>query len=131
MNLEETIKYANDMATKKYIEAMLCHANPDDEELDGLIEYALNQEQFAKWLGELKELKEYKEKYRWHDLRKNPDDLPEDIKYVWVFIKGESTHRSWHDSHGWRRRNSNILYYNDESVLAWREIEEFKSEGNK
>lgn len=131
MNLEETIKCANDMATKKYTEAMLCHANPDDEELDGLIEYALNHEQLAKWLGELKELKEYKEKYRWHDLRKNPDDLPEDIKYVWVFIKGEFTHRSWHDSHGWRRRNSNILYYNDESVLAWREIEEFKSEGNK
>ena len=108
---------------------MLCHANPDDEELDGLIDCALNHEQLAKWLGELKELKEYKEKYRWHDLRKNPDDLPEDIKYVWVFIKGECTHRSWHDSHGWRRRNSNILYYNDESVLAWREIEEFKSEG--
>lgn len=84
MNLEETIKYANDMATKKYTEAMLCHANPDDEELDGLIDCALNHEQLAKWLGELKELKEYKEKYRWHDLRKNPDDLPEDIKYVWV-----------------------------------------------
>ena len=115
MNLEETIKCANDMATKKYTEAMLCHANPDDEELDGLIDCALNHEQLAKWLGELKELKEYKEKYRWHDLRKNPDDLPEDIKYVWVFIKGECTHRSWHDSHGWRRRNSNILYYNDES----------------
>lgn len=71
------------------------------------------------------------QKYRWHDLRKNPTNLPEDIKYVWVFIKGEFTHRSWHDSHGWRRRNSNILYYNDESVLAWREIEEFKSEENK
>ena len=34
MNLEETIKCANDMTTKKYTEAMLCHANPDDEELE-------------------------------------------------------------------------------------------------
>ncbi len=47
---------------RKYTEAMLCHANPDDEELDGLIDCALNHEQLAKWLGELKELKEYKEK---------------------------------------------------------------------
>ena len=131
MNLEEAIKHANDVAKKKYAEAMLCHANPDDEELDGCIECAREHEQLAKWLEELKELKGYKEKYRWHDLRKNSDDLPEDIKYVWVSIKGDFTHRSWHDSHGWRRRNSNILYYNDESVLAWREIEEFKSEGNK
>ena len=53
MNLEETIKCANDMTTKKYTEAMLCHANPDDEELDGLIDCALNHEQLAKWLGEL------------------------------------------------------------------------------
>lgn len=34
MNLEETIKCANDMATKKYIAAIRCHANLDDEELD-------------------------------------------------------------------------------------------------
>lgn len=34
MKLEEAIKYAKDVAKKKYAEAMLCHANPDDEELD-------------------------------------------------------------------------------------------------
>lgn len=31
MNLEETIKCANDIATKKYIAAIRCHANLDDE----------------------------------------------------------------------------------------------------
>jgi hypothetical protein len=131
MKLEEAIKHAKDVATKKYRQAMLHRANAEDEKLDRCIECMKEHEQLAEWLEELEELRKYKEKYKWHDLRKNPDDLPEDIKYVWVFIKGESTHRSWHDSHGWRRRNSNILYYNDESVLAWREIEEFKSEENK
>lgn len=131
MKLEEAIKHAKDVATKKYRQAMLHRANAEDEKLDRCIECMKEHEQLAEWLEELEELRKYKEKYKWHDLRKNPDDLPEDIKYVWVFIKGEFTHRSWHDSHGWRRRNSNILYYNDESVLAWREIEEFKSEENK
>ena len=129
MNLEETIKHANDIATKKYIAAIRCHANLDDEELDGLIEYALNQEQLAKCLGELKELKEYKERYRWHDLRKNPDDLPEDNKDVLVTVKGGCVNRTWHDSCGWRNATAKrASYYSDKSVLAWREIEEFESE---
>lgn len=67
-------------------------------------------------------------KYRWHDLRKNPDDLPEDNKQVLVSIKDGCIHRTWHDSHGWRNRNSKIRYYSYKSVLAWREIEEFESE---
>lgn len=71
---------------------------------------------------------EEQNKYRWHDLRKNPDDLPEDNKQVLVSIKDGCIHRTWHDSHGWRNRNSKIRYYSDKSVLAWREIEEFESE---
>lgn len=62
------------------------------------------------------------QKYRWHDLRKNTDDLPEDNKQVLVSIKDGCIHRTWHDSHGWRNRNSKIRYYSDKSVLAWREI---------
>ena len=41
-------------------------------------------------------------KYRWHDLRKNPADLPEDNKDVLVTIKGGCVNRTWHDSCGWR-----------------------------
>lgn len=144
MNLEETIKHANDIATKKYIEAMLCHANPDDEELDGLIEYALNQEQLAKWLEELKELKEYKEKYRWHDLRKNPDDLP-DVEhrrkaYFHVVQAGKEERPAilqYKKEFGFGIYNEfgNGLNFTDidtdlvAPVVAWKEIEEFESEG--
>lgn len=31
---------------------------------------------------QIAKLKENAAKYRWHDLRKNPDDLPEDYEYV-------------------------------------------------
>ena len=37
MNMDEAIKHAKEKATEKYNEAMLCHANPDDGELDGCI----------------------------------------------------------------------------------------------
>lgn len=40
MNLEEAIKHAKDIATNKYNEGFLCHANPDDEELDRCIKCA-------------------------------------------------------------------------------------------
>lgn len=130
MNLEEAIKHAKDVATKKYNEGFLCHANPDDEKLDGCIECAREHEQLAKWLEELKELREYKAKYRWHDLRKNPADLPEDDKDVFVSVRGGCVNRTWHDSCGWRNATSkSSRYYSDKSVLAWKEIEEFESEG--
>ena len=131
MSAEETIKCANDMATKKYTEAMLCHANPDDEELDGLIDCALNHEQLAKWLGELKELKEYKEKYRWHDLRKNPDDLPEDIKYVWVFIKGDAL--IGHGTILMDGEGVTVTFYTITTKVFWRgeRLKSLKVRGNK
>lgn len=64
MNLEEAIKHAKDIATNKYNEGFLCHANPDDEELDGCIECAREHEQLAEWLEELKNLREYKRKMK-------------------------------------------------------------------
>ena len=48
MNLEEAIKHAKDVATKKYRQAMLHRANAED----------------AEWLEELKELREYKKKMK-------------------------------------------------------------------
>lgn len=36
---------------------MLCHANPNDEELDGCIECARDHEQLAEWLEELQKYK--------------------------------------------------------------------------
>ena len=130
-NLEEAIKEAKELSKRKYEEAIICqfcYENPDRDRSFVCMNCSIGYGRLVDWLEELKELREYKEKYRWNDLRKNPDDLPEDNKQVLVSIKDGCIHRTWHDSHGWRNRNSKIRYYSDKSVLAWREIEEFESE---
>ena len=72
------------------------------------------------------------DKYKWHDLRKNPDDLPEDngygcSEYVLVMIgTPEWDNREWayynYNTKGW----STPLY--EQNVFAWRYIEPFKEE---
>ena len=61
MDYQEAIEHARDVAKKKYAEGMLCHANHNDEELDGCIECARDHEQLAEWLEELKSFKEAEE----------------------------------------------------------------------
>lgn len=60
MTIDEVIVHARKVANEKYTEGMLCHANPNDEELDGCIECAREHEQLAEWLEELKAFKENK-----------------------------------------------------------------------
>lgn len=68
-------------------------------------------------------------KYRWHDLRKNPADLPEDNKDVLVTIKGGCVNRTWHDSCGWRNATAKkARYYSNDRVIVWKEIKEFENE---
>ena len=73
-------------------------------------------------------------KYRWHDLRMNPDDLPEAIgggyesEYVLVMIGiPEWNHWEWayyhHDKKLWSTYEQN--------VFAWRYIEPFKEEADE
>ena len=64
MNMDEAIKHAKEKATEKYNEAMLCHANPDDGELDGCIECAREHEQLAEWLIQLKKYQQLEEQGR-------------------------------------------------------------------
>lgn len=64
MNMDEAIKHAKEKATEKYNEAMLCHANPDDGELDGCSECAREHEQLAEWLIQLKEYQQLEEQGR-------------------------------------------------------------------
>lgn len=59
MTLDEAIQHAEDKSKEIYIEAMLCHANPDDGELDKCIECAKEHEQLAEWLKEYREMKLY------------------------------------------------------------------------
>ena len=82
------------------------------------------------WHMAIKALKKA-DKYRWHDLRKNPDDLPEAIggsyvsEYVFVMI----------GTPGWN--NCEWAYYKhnhkewstyEQNIIAWRYIEPFEEE---
>ena len=58
MTIDEAIAHEREVAKEIYVEAMLCHANPDDGKLDGCIERGKYHEQFAEWLEDYKRLKE-------------------------------------------------------------------------
>ena len=71
------------------------------------------------------------DKYRWHDLRKNPDDLPEPIcggdesDYVLVMI-GTPEWNSWEQAY--YKHDERMWSTYDQNVFAWRYIEPFKEE---
>lgn len=149
MNLEEAIKYsrkeAEEMATKSVELFPSCEGRK-------YLDCAEEHYQLADWLEELKELRKYKEKYRWHDLRDNPNDLP-DANYpsnTWfeVVQKGNEEDPTrmamqYDDMYGFGFYHdiydpislgfvdTEFKTANEEGyaeVVAWREIEEFESE---
>ena len=70
------------------------------------------------------------DKFRWHDLRKNPDDLPEDngygkSEYVLVMI-GTPEWNSWEQAYYHHDKKLWSTY--EQNVFAWRYIEPFKEE---
>ena len=70
------------------------------------------------------------DKYRWHDLRKNPDDLPEDngygcSEYVLVMI-GTPEWNSWEQAYYHHGKRLWSTY--EQNVFAWRYIEPFEEE---
>ena len=71
------------------------------------------------------------DKYRWHDLRKNPDDFPEAVgggyesEYVLVMI-GTPEWNSWEQAYYHHGKRLWSTY--DQNVFAWRYIEPFKEE---
>lgn len=70
------------------------------------------------------------DKYRWHDLRKNPDDLPEAIgdsesEYVLIMI-GTPEWNSWEQAYYHHDKRLWSTY--DQNVFAWRYIEPFEEE---
>ena len=71
------------------------------------------------------------DKYRWHDLRKNPDDLPEAIgdgyesDYVLVMI-GTPEWNDWEQAYYHHGKKLWSTY--EQNVFAWRYIEPFKEE---
>ena len=76
MNLEEAIEQTKELSARKYekaIRCQFCYENPDRDRSFACMNCSIGYGRLADWLEELKELREYKRKYRWHDLRKNPD----------------------------------------------------------
>lgn len=71
------------------------------------------------------------DKYRWHDLRKNPDDLPEAIgdgyesEYVLV-MTGTPEWNSWEQAYYHHAKRLWSTY--EQNVFAWRYIEPFEEE---
>lgn len=82
------------------------------------------------WHMAIKALKKA-DKYRWHDLRKNPDDLPEAIcngyesDYVLVMI-GTPEWNSWEQAYYHHGKRLWSTY--EQNVFAWRYIEPFEGE---
>ena len=64
LTLKEAISHAKEVAEENYRRGMLCHANPNDEELDKCIECGREHEQLAGWLEELRRYKDLKEQGR-------------------------------------------------------------------
>ena len=67
-------------------------------------------------------------KYRWHDLRKNPDDLPEadgneESDYVLVMI-GTPEWNSWEQAY--YNHDKKLWSTYEQNVFAWRYIEPFE-----
>ena len=58
MTIDKAISHEKELSKEIYVEAMLCHANPNDEKLDGCIERGKYHEQLAEWMEELKAYKE-------------------------------------------------------------------------
>ena len=54
LSIDEAIAHEKEVAKEIYVEAMLCHANPDDGKLDDCIERGKYHEQIVVWLEELK-----------------------------------------------------------------------------
>ena len=71
------------------------------------------------------------DKYRWHDLRKNPDDLPEgfecgyESEYVLVMI-GTPEWNSWEQAYYHHGKRLWSTY--EQNVFAWRYVEPFEEE---
>lgn len=77
MNIDEAIRLSELCATNEYAG-----------------EYYRNyHKQISEWLKEFSVMREKEKKYLWHDLRKNPNDLPEiehevEVAYVTLYTNG-------------------------------------------
>ena len=55
--IDEVIEHCLEKSKDNYLQGMLCHANPDDGELDTYVNSGREYEQIVNWLNELKHLR--------------------------------------------------------------------------
>lgn len=82
---------------------------------------------------EVREALEKAEKYHWHDLRKNPDDIPSGRNMCTCFVEGDFVIEDGSVAHGKYPviipfPFSEYEYRYNFKVVAWREIEPFERE---
>lgn len=86
---------------------------------------------FGQNMDDVKKALEKADKYRWHDLRKNPNDLPEAVgdgyesEYVLV-MTGTPEWNSWEQAYYSHDKKMWSTYEQD--VFAWRYVEPFEEE---
>lgn len=70
------------------------------------------------------------EKYKWHDLRKNPEDLPEDGSYILTFheLLGRQCYGICEYNNKQFEDGINPSCLIKESLIAWQYIEPFEEE---
>ena len=82
----------------------------------------------------LQELIDKEDKYRWHDLRKDPNDLPRNLLGKELLICRKSSCGTnyydlcYHDKKGFNYCDSEYGDIYLDNVLAWKYIEEFENE---
>ena len=87
---------------------------------------------FGQNMDDVKKALEKADKYRWHDLRKNPDDLPEDngygkSEYVLVMI---GTPEWYSCDWAYYSHNAKMWSTYEQNVFAWRYIEPFEGKND-
>lgn len=90
----------------------------------------VNAEYFKELKKDLRGYMEKEKKYRWHDLRKDPEDFPEDNHNVLICLKGFEGNPVGVDialhckfTHVW---GTTMSSFKDGDVIAWREVEPFE-----
>ena len=92
LTIDEAIAHEREVAKEIYVEAMLCHANPDDGELDDCIQRGKYHEQLAEWLEELKSYRasvfsgDMTQKMLKEEYNKAIDDLLEDANEMAIEV---------------------------------------------
>lgn len=80
----------------------------------------------------LSDIQHDQHEYVWHDLRKNPNDLPKDLENVLICIKGLERYKAGVTAAVHNKRaglwGNGSCSYKDREVVAWKYIDPFEGE---